>query len=356
MKLNLRRLSQWQVQHQISSFIFHPKKENILIGDKLGNINICDFKSGKKLVTQNFHRSPVIAMEFCGDYLYTLDKLQNLVSWDLETSQSEQTHSLCMKGWENRGISWPKTASGIPWTVATALFTSDGKNLIFGVNSAPRAEFSGFSTLYLIETQTASLLREFEFITWDVGTIDSIAISRDNTQLAASGLDVIYSSVGDWSACSEHIHQWCIKTAELVCKYAFDPIFSPSEHEDISLVFSADTRKVLSFSESYSNLWNVPPLDSRDLTVVDERELFLSGVADWSPVSNLVASGSLGGHLTLVDMAEFENQVDIAEVEILFEERIFQSEIQQIRFSRTGEFLAVFCKDLTFEVWQIDYL
>jgi WD40 repeat protein len=356
MKLNLQRLSQWKNQHQISSFVFHTKKANILIGDEFGNISIYDFKSGKKLETLSSHESSIIAMGFCGDYLYTFDKLQNLVSWNLETFQSEQINSLCMQGWGRQENVWLKSASGLPWTVATALFTSDGKNLIFGVNSAPGAEFSGFSTLYLIETQTASLLREFEFTTWDVGTIDSIAISRDNTQLAASGLDVIYSSVGDWSACSEHIHQWCIKTAELVCKYAFDPIFRPSEHEDISLVFSADTRKILSFSESYSNLWNVPPLDSRDLTVVDERELFLSGVADWSPVSNLVASGSLGGHLTLVDMAEFENQVDIAEVEILFEERIFQSEIQQIRFSRTGEFLAVFCKDLTFEVWQIDYL
>jgi WD40 repeat protein len=98
MKLNLQRLSQWKNQHQISSFVFHPKKANILIGDDLGNINIYDFKSGEKLETLGSHESSMIAMEFCGDYLYTFDKLQNLVSWNLETFQSEQINSLCMQG------------------------------------------------------------------------------------------------------------------------------------------------------------------------------------------------------------------------------------------------------------------
>jgi WD40 repeat protein len=346
--LKVRRLSQWKNKHPILSLSFQPKTSTIFIGDKLGNIHCYDFKGGLEISTFKSHKYPIMAIEFCGDHLYTFDQLQNLVSWNLETLQPKKTHSLCIQGWEREKNTWPKPDLNAPWTVATALFTSDGKYLVFGVNSAPGGGFSGFDKLYSIETGTASLTREFEFSTRDVGLIDSIKISRDNTQLSASGLEAVYDSLEVCSAYCEYIYQWCIESAEKVCTYVYNPLFRLNEHEKINLAFSPDTKQILSSSKSYSSLWNVPPLDSRELTVLDEKELFLHGVVDWSPVDNsLVAFGSSSGFLTLID---------IAEDEILFEERVSQSEIQKICFSHTGEFLAVSYQDLTFEIWEISDL
>ncbi len=90
----------------------------------------------------------------------------------------------------------------------------EGDRLIYGVDSHPDSFTSGCSSLYLIDIKTASIVREFNsdrfFANLDVSSIDKIAISGDDRQLIASGLDIIYDSIGDWSYCREFIYQWCL--------------------------------------------------------------------------------------------------------------------------------------------------
>jgi hypothetical protein len=45
--------------------------------------------------------------------------------------------------------------------------------------------------------------------------------------------------------------------------------------------------------------------------------------------------------------------VDIATVEILFEQQVSQAPIQQVLFSQKGEFLAICFEDSMVEVWSI---
>jgi WD40 repeat protein len=373
-------LSQFQSEQLPWSLTFHPQAPHLFIGDAAGNLLCHDVMNGARLTTLQWHEHPVVAVGCYQNELYSFDQLQNLVSWNLSTFQVNQTYSLSMPGgmpWNStpqqqknysKGdlveVSWlHKSVNGnymkltklVPlWTVATARFTHGGRYLFFGVDAHQKASY-GVSTLYMIDVETGSLVREFDYSAFfscrDVGSIDAIAISRDDTQLAASGLDVIYSSEGDWSNSQELIHQWCIDDGEQVCAYEYDAcLYRPSAHEKIDLAFSPDMGQILCSRQGWLSLWKVPSPESRRLLVADENCNYQSlpihspGVFDWSPVSNLVAFGSPSGLLKFID---------IATVEILFEQQVSQTAIQQVLFSQNGEFLAVYSEDLTVEIWSI---
>lgn len=382
MKLEFQRLSQLQVEHLPFSLTFRPQAPHLFIGDATGNLYCHDVTSGTRLATLQWHKHPVVAVRCYKNNLYSFDQLQNLVSWDLSTLQVNQTYSLEMQGNRPENTIPPqpenyrkgdlveisylqrdvdgkyiKLTKSVPLgTVATACFTHSGRYLIFGVDAHPNVIYSkGFSTLYMIDVETGSLVRKFDweafFSCEDVGAIDAIAISKDDTQLAASGLDVIYSTVGDWSNSRELIHQWCINDGAEVCCYEYDPyLYTPHEHKKIGLAFSPDMKQLLTNRVGNLCLWNVPSPESRNLIITDEDynyyelPLHTPGVFDWSSVSNLVAFGSAEGMLRFID---------VATVKILFEQKVSQAAIQQVGFSQNGEFLAAYSKDLTFEIWHI---
>lgn len=382
MPLQFQRVSQLQVEHLPCSLAFQPQTPHLLIGDTAGNVSCHDVTNGARLATLQWHQYPVVAVGYYQNALYSFDQLQNLVAWNLDTLQVNQIHSLTMQGnmpenthpqqkknyrkgdwvevsdWQ-RGIDgeYIKLTKLVPlWTVATAHFTHRGNYLFFGVNAHPDVLYGkGFATLYMVDVETGALVRTFDweafFSCREVGSIDAIAISRDDTQLAASGLDVIYSSVGDWSNSQELIHQWCIQDGTEVCCYEYFPdLYNPHDHERIDLAFSPDRSQLLIAREGWLSLWNVPSPESHALVVTDmesnyhELPLHSPGVFNWSPISNLVAFGSPAGLLRLID---------IAAAEILFEQQVSQAAIQQVQFSQTGEFLAIYSQDLTFEIWHI---
>jgi len=324
-----------------------------------------------------------MALGYHQNDLYSFDQLQNLISWDLSTFQVKQTYSLTMQGGmplnttpeqqknyregdlvevsglqSRRDGNYTKLAKQVPlWTVATAHFTHSGRYLIFGVNSHPQAFYTsrGVAALYMIDVATGSLVREFDweafFSCQDVGSIDAIAISRDDTQLAVSGLDIIYSTEGDWSNSRELIHQWGLEDGAEVCGYEYDAyLYRPSDHERIDLAFAPDLSQILCSRQGWLSLWQVPSPGSHCLLVSDEEcnsqelPLHLPGVFDWSPVGSLVAFGSPEGCLRFVD---------IATAEILFKQQVSQAPIQQVLFSQKGEFLAICAQDSTVEIWSV---
>lgn len=381
--MEFQKLSQFQSEQLPWCLTFSPQAPHLFIGDAAGNLLCHDVMNGARLTTLHWHEHPVVAVGCYQNDLYSFDQLQNLVCWNLSTFKVNRTYPLTMQGgmplnttpqqqknyrkgdlvevsWLQRSVNgnYIKLTKLVPlWTVATARFTHGGRYLIFGIDAHPEAFYTsrGVSTLYMIDVETGSLVRGFDweafFSCRDVGSIDAIAISRDDTQLAASGLDIIYSSEGDWSNSRELIHQWCIDDGAEVCGYEYDAyLYRPSDHERIDLAFSPDMSQILCSRQGWISLWNVPSPESRLLLVADEEcnyhelPLHLPGVFDWSPVSNLVAFGSPEGLLRFID---------IAAVEILFEQRVSQAAIQQVLFSKNGEFLAVYSQDLTFEIWSI---
>jgi WD40 repeat protein len=399
MPLQFQRASQFQIE-QLSDWdftsefdfkqkpcclTFEPQTSHLFIGDAGGNLYCHDVRTGAKLATFRWHKNPVVAVGCFQNSLYSFDILQNLVSWNLNTLQVDRVYSLTIHGGmplfintervresckkykpgDLVDVSWVRHSTDgnatqmtrkIPlWTVASAKFTHSGKYLIFGVNNYPEPfPRRAFQKLYTIDVETSSLVREFDWATFfgfqDCWEIDGFAISRDDTQLAASGLHIIYSSEGDWSNCQELIHQWCINDGAEICVYKYnDFLYGPSNHKIIDLAFSPNMNQLLIYREGFLSLWNVPSPESRRL-IVDENDcshsefLYLRGVFDWSPVSNLVAFGSPEGILRFVD---------IDTTEILFEQQVDRSAIQQVHFSQNGEFLAVYSKDLVFEIWYI---
>ncbi|UBF30189.1 hypothetical protein K9N68_39320 (plasmid) [Kovacikia minuta CCNUW1] len=365
--MEIQRVSQWQVQKSITSLAFQAETSCLFTGNQTGNIHCYDFKGGSEVATLQWHKSPVVAIKCCEDYLYSFDKLQNLACWNINTFQIERTHTY-------------SSTSSLPWTVEVecAKFTPNGKYLIFGIYSLPRNITQGSSTLYMVDTKTTSLVRTFEWGLWsnvDVGHIDTIAISKDGTLLAASGLNINFSAYdGDWSGCRELIDQWCIEDGESVCIYEHDfYLFRPSEHIRIDLAFSPDNQKIL-FSQGEGigglSLWNVPPVESRRITVSAEHSgnmllLDSPGIFDWSPTKDFVAFGSPNGFLRFVDIENaailskptfpqsVEQTVHIRNVAILFEHQCSQLAIDQLCFSQTGGYLALSSQDLMLQVWQI---
>jgi len=381
--MEFQKLSHFQSEQRIECLTFCPQGSRLLIGDAVGDLFCHDVTNGARLMTLRGHEHPVVAVGCCQNDLYSFDQLQNLVTWDLSTFQIKQTYSLTMQGGMplntnpqqqttyTKGdlveVSWvqssgdgnhAKLTKQVPlWTVAIARFTHNGRYLIFGVNAHPQAFYTsrGVSALYMIDVATGSLVRTLDWEAFfgcrDVGSIDAIAISRDDTQLAVSGLDIIYSTEGDWSNSRELIHQWCLEDGAEVCGYEYDPyLYRPSDHERIDLAFAPDMRQILCSRQGWLSLWHVPSPESRRLLVADEEcnsqelPLHLPGVFDWSPGSNVVAFGSPEGVLRFVD---------IATVEILFEQQVSQAPIQQVLFSQKGEFLAICFEDSMVEVWSI---
>jgi WD40 repeat protein len=349
--LNLQRVSQWKMTQPITSLAFQHQTLHVFTGDVSGNISCYDIYSGDRLVVLEWHNSPVMAMVFAGDYLYSFDRLQNLVCWDVQTCQIERIHSLSIPAWMPERL---RASAPHPATVAMAMFTATGDRLIYGVDSHPDSFTSGCSSLYLIDIKTASIVGEFNsdrfFANLDVSSIDKIAISGDDRQLIASGLDIIYDSIGDWSYCREFIYQWCLDDGAEICTYEYNNyLYGPSNHRLIDIVFSPDDRQIFSAADGELYSWQVPPATSRELTIADdEAKLEFSsyeGIFDLSPnFANLIAFGSSNGYLRFIDLVESET---------IFEQRISQSKIEHLRFSHTGEFLAVCTKNLIVEVWQV---
>lgn len=382
--MEIQRVSQWQVQQSITSLTFQAGTSHLFTGNQAGNIHCYDFKGGVEVATLMWHKSPVVAIECCENYLYSFDKLQNLACWNINTLQIERTHSLCMEKVPSHGLSVRyNPSSSAPWTVEFAQFTPNGKHLIFGIHSHRRHTTEGLDTLYMVDTKAASLVRTFEFglgYGTDVVHIDAIAISKDGTQLAASGLNIYFSvDPGDWTHCNELIDHWCIEDGESVCVYEYSSYLDrPSQHTRIDLTFSPDNQKILlSKGEgifNYLSLWDVPSLQSRrlivreDLEDLEEKTLLLTspGIFEWSPTDDFVAFGSPDGLLRLVDIKQAAilskrlfsqsaiGQSDqVKKVTVLFEQQFSQSAIKQLRFSQSGEYLALSSEDLMLKVCQI---
>ncbi|MGG6296582.1 WD40 repeat domain-containing protein [Leptolyngbya sp. AN02str] len=375
--MEIQRVSQWQIQQSITSLAFQAGTSRLFTGNQAGNIHYYDFKGGLEVATLQWHKSPVVELSCCENYLYSFDKLQNLACWNINTLQVERTHTLSIENipiYGRTAVQDYSSTSSVPWTVEFAQFTPNGEYLIFGIYQLPRNIFTKvLSTLYMVDTKTASLVRTFDWGLCGDGHIDTIAISKDGTQLAASGLDIHFSSLGEPLVYHELIYQWCIEDGECVCNYGYDPIDKPGEHTRIGLAFSPDNQKILlSQGDGIGglSLWDVPPLESRCMPVRAEyweNRLFLdsSGIVDWSPTNDFVALGSPDGFLRFVDIENAailskppfswsaEQSVHIKNVAVLLEQQVFQSGIEQLWFSQTGEFLALSSQDLMLEVWQI---
>lgn len=378
--LEIQRISQWQVQQSITSLTFQAGTSRLFTANQTGNIHWYDFKGDVEVATLKWHKSPVVAIECCENYLYSFDKLQNLACWNINTLQIERTHTLSIENVPIYGRTAAQSSTGynstlsVPWTVEFAQFTPNGEYLIFGIYQLPRNIFTkALSRLYMVDTKTASLVRTFDWGLYGDGHIDTIAISKDGTQLAASGLDIYSSSLGEPLIYHELIYQWCIEDGECICNYGYDPIDTPSEHTRIGLAFSLDNQKILlSQGDGIGglSLWNVPPLESRHMTVRAEyweNRLFLdsSGIVDWSPTNDFVAFGSPDGFLRFVDIENaailskppfswsVEQSIHIKNVAVLLEQQVSQSGIEQLWFSQTGQYLALSFQNLMLQVWQI---
>jgi WD40 repeat protein len=324
--MKFERLSQIQIDRSPSCLSFQLHTSYIFSGDAAGNIYCHDLNNGTKVATLKCHQHCIVAIGFYQNYLYSFDKLQNLVAWDLDTFQVARIFSLSIQGTS---------------TVEIASFTHNGRYLIFVAHPN--------RPLYKIDVETGILDREFDwggfFATHDEGSISSFAISRDDTQLAVGGEDRIYSSIGELSCITTNIHQWCLDDGAEICSYYHEYYRNwPEIPDSFDLAFSPDGREILVY-DGAACLDAVPPPESRRLIITDNRSisLYSSGVFDYSPVANLVASAS-GGYIYLFDLNRDEP---------IFERQISQAAIQQVLFSQNGEFLAVYSEDLTFEVWQI---
>ncbi|MBD2158244.1 WD40 repeat domain-containing protein [Leptolyngbya sp. PL-A3] len=380
--MEIQRLSQWQVQHSIASLAFQAGTSRLFTGNQAGDIHCYDFKSGLEVATLQWHKSPVVAIKCCEDYLYSFDKLQNLACWNINTFQIERTHFLSMEKIPIYGQTTAQSlsnsrTSSVPWTVECAQFTPNGKYLIFGIYPPPRNLIEGVDGLYMVDTKTASLVRWFSGNSWintDCRNLDTITISKDGTQLAASGIDSSWSPEAGWIYCRELVDQWCIEDGEHVCTYEYDSyIDRVVDRKRIDLAFSPDNQKIL-FSKKEEgigalSLWNVPPVESRRIPRTEHSENMLlldsPGVFDWSPTKDFVAFGAPDGFLRFVDIENaailskpsfpqsVEQSVHVKNVAVLLEQQVSQSGIEQLCFSQTGEYLALSSQDLMLQVWQI---
>jgi hypothetical protein len=319
--MQFQKLSEIKVERLPTCLAFNSHSQHLFIGDGAGNIYCHDVASGTRLATLQWHQHSVMAFGFYQGYLYSLDEFQNLVAWNLSNYQVAQRLDL-------------KTKGGSPYAVEISHFTYSGKHLILGIGSS----------LYIVQVEDGQFVRELYLgchtrIGFD--SLESLSISRDDTQLIVIFSDQVDIVSGDINGAAVYIMQLGIENGEEICGYCIDDFWpqKPFDYHRAVPGFSSDKSRILISDGCYGTLYQ--------FNDTDEFEFSSDGVFgsfDCSPVSDIVAFGDTAGNLCLRDMETKE---------YLFEEQVFQAPIQQVLFSIHGKYIAVVAGDLNFGIWQL---